>query len=123
MKARGPRKTKIGGFRIKRVYEPAAEDDGLRVLVDRLWPRGIAKEKARTGDLDGAIALARAVLEDEFNTGEMIYRRSARAPPQPTGHAALRGTRRDPQQRGRAEMLAGTAELMTWSPERASQRS
>ena len=47
MKARGPRKTKIGGFRIKRVYEPAAEDDGLRVLVDRLWPRGIAKEKAR----------------------------------------------------------------------------
>jgi uncharacterized protein YeaO (DUF488 family) len=35
------------GFRIKRVYEPAADDDGLRVLVDRLWPRGLAKEKAR----------------------------------------------------------------------------
>jgi uncharacterized protein YeaO (DUF488 family) len=35
------------GFRIKRVYEPAATDDGLRVLVDRLWPRGITKEKAR----------------------------------------------------------------------------
>ncbi len=34
-------------FRIKRVYEPATDDDGLRVLVDRLWPRGIAKEKAR----------------------------------------------------------------------------
>jgi uncharacterized protein YeaO (DUF488 family) len=34
------------GLRIKRVYQPAAEDDGLRVLVDRLWPRGIAKEKA-----------------------------------------------------------------------------
>lgn len=33
-------------FRVKRVYEPAAEDDGLRVLVDRLWPRGIAKDKA-----------------------------------------------------------------------------
>ena len=33
--------------RIKRVYEPAAKDDGLRVLVDRLWPRGIAKAKAR----------------------------------------------------------------------------
>jgi uncharacterized protein YeaO (DUF488 family) len=32
--------------RIKRVYEPAAEDDGLRVLVDRLWPRGLAKDKA-----------------------------------------------------------------------------
>ena len=31
---------------IKRVYEPAADSDGQRVLVDRLWPRGIAKEKA-----------------------------------------------------------------------------
>jgi uncharacterized protein YeaO (DUF488 family) len=37
----------VSGFRIKRVYEPAADDDGLRVLVDRLWPRGIAKDKAR----------------------------------------------------------------------------
>jgi uncharacterized protein YeaO (DUF488 family) len=35
-----------GGFRIKRIYEPAAAGDGLRVLVDRLWPRGIAKAKA-----------------------------------------------------------------------------
>jgi uncharacterized protein YeaO (DUF488 family) len=34
------------GFRIKRIYEPAAADDGYRVLVDRLWPRGISKEKA-----------------------------------------------------------------------------
>jgi adenylate cyclase len=34
----------------------------------------IAKEKARTGDLDGAIDLSRAVVDDEFNTGEMIWR-------------------------------------------------
>ncbi|MCJ8054458.1 DUF488 domain-containing protein [Shinella curvata] len=32
--------------RIKRVYEAAAADDGTRILVDRLWPRGISKEKA-----------------------------------------------------------------------------
>ncbi len=31
---------------IKRVYEPPAAGDGLRVLVDRLWPRGLAKEAA-----------------------------------------------------------------------------
>ena len=30
---------------IKRIYEPAAPEDGYRVLVDRLWPRGISKEK------------------------------------------------------------------------------
>ena len=33
-------------FKIKRVYEPPAKDDGRRILVDRLWPRGVTKEKA-----------------------------------------------------------------------------
>jgi len=31
---------------VKRIYEPAASHDGYRILVDRLWPRGIKKEKA-----------------------------------------------------------------------------
>jgi len=31
---------------IKRVYEPASDEDGFRILVDRLWPRGLTKEKA-----------------------------------------------------------------------------
>ena len=31
---------------LKRIYEPAAKSDGMRVLVDRAWPRGITKEKA-----------------------------------------------------------------------------
>jgi len=34
-------------FAAKRVYEPAAKDDGFRVLVDKLWPRGLTKAKAR----------------------------------------------------------------------------
>ena len=33
--------------RMKRIYEAPSEDDGYRVLVDRLWPRGISKERAR----------------------------------------------------------------------------
>lgn len=33
-------------LQLKRVYEPAAADDGFRVLVDRLWPRGLSKERA-----------------------------------------------------------------------------
>ena len=32
---------------VKRIYEPAAKSDGFRVLVDRLWPRGIPKTKAK----------------------------------------------------------------------------
>lgn len=32
---------------IKRIYEEVAKDDGVRVLVDRVWPRGMAKEDAK----------------------------------------------------------------------------
>lgn len=34
-------------YRIKRIYEPAEPSDGLRVLVDRIWPRGISKARAQ----------------------------------------------------------------------------
>ena len=34
-------------IRIKRIYEEPSADDGLRVLVDRLWPRGISKARAQ----------------------------------------------------------------------------
>lgn len=34
-------------YAVKRVYEPFSDEDGTRVLVDRLWPRGITKERAR----------------------------------------------------------------------------
>lgn len=33
-------------IRLKRIYESAADDDGYRVLVDRIWPRGVAKRDA-----------------------------------------------------------------------------
>jgi uncharacterized protein YeaO (DUF488 family) len=33
-------------IKIKRVYEQPAKDDGMRILVDRLWPRGLTKKKA-----------------------------------------------------------------------------
>jgi uncharacterized protein YeaO (DUF488 family) len=33
-------------LRLKRAYEPAFAEDGVRVLVDRLWPRGLSRDKA-----------------------------------------------------------------------------
>lgn len=36
----------MGRLQIKRAYEDAKKADGYRVLVDRLWPRGVSKEKA-----------------------------------------------------------------------------
>jgi uncharacterized protein YeaO (DUF488 family) len=34
-------------IQIKRAYEPASPDDGHRVLIDRLWPRGVSRKNAR----------------------------------------------------------------------------
>ncbi len=34
-------------IRIKRIYETPARDDGFRILVDRLWPRGLSKDKTK----------------------------------------------------------------------------
>lgn len=36
----------MGELRIKRIYEAASPDDGARVLVDRIWPRGMRKDAA-----------------------------------------------------------------------------
>jgi uncharacterized protein YeaO (DUF488 family) len=33
-------------IQVKRIYDPVDEDDGFRVLTDRLWPRGMSKDKA-----------------------------------------------------------------------------
>ena len=38
---------KVPQFKVKRVYEEPAEEDGLRLLVDRLWPRGVSKERGK----------------------------------------------------------------------------
>lgn len=34
-------------IQLKRIYDPPQKSDGLRILVDRLWPRGLTKEKAK----------------------------------------------------------------------------
>ena len=34
-------------IRLKRAYDPAASSDGYRVLIDRLWPRGVSRQRAK----------------------------------------------------------------------------
>jgi uncharacterized protein YeaO (DUF488 family) len=48
-------------IRLKRVYEPVAADDGHRVLIDRLWPRGISKVRAQLDEWDKAVAPSTAL--------------------------------------------------------------
>ena len=56
------------GFSTKRVYEDRAPGDGYRVLVDRLWPRGLTKEAAELDEWNKVVApsdgLRRWVHED-----------------------------------------------------------
>lgn len=35
----------VSHIRLKRAYEPAEPEDGMRILIDRLWPRGVSKAK------------------------------------------------------------------------------
>lgn len=43
-------------IRLKRAYEPASASDGYRVLVDRLWPRGVSKRRARLDEWQKELA-------------------------------------------------------------------
>lgn len=42
--------------RLKRVYDPPSPEDGCRVLIDRLWPRGVSRKRARLDDWDKQLA-------------------------------------------------------------------
>ncbi|GEJ57756.1 DUF488 domain-containing protein [Anaeromyxobacter diazotrophicus] len=67
--------------RIKRAYEDAAADDGYRVLVDRLWPRGVKKEALRLDlwakDLAPSPALRRWFGHDPARFREFARRYAA----------------------------------------------
>lgn len=73
-------------IRIKRAYEPASMDDGVWVLADRLWPRGVSKERAKLDgwekELAPSTALRRWFGHDPAKWGEFRrrYREELRAP-------------------------------------------
>lgn len=50
-------------IRLKRIYDPAEADDGYRVLVDRLWPRGVAKADARLDAWHRTLAPSKALRQ------------------------------------------------------------
>ena len=62
----------MGEFRIKRVYAEPADSDGLRVLVDRLWPRGLSKERAALDHWQKAIAPSDA-LRKQFHAAALRF--------------------------------------------------
>ena len=43
-------------IRLKRAYEAAARSDGYRILIDRLWPRGVSRDQARLDEWERELA-------------------------------------------------------------------
>ncbi|WP_412518368.1 DUF488 domain-containing protein [Staphylococcus simulans] len=50
-------------IKVKRIYDDKAEDDGVRILVDRVWPRGISKENANLDEWLKKIGPTKALRE------------------------------------------------------------
>jgi uncharacterized protein YeaO (DUF488 family) len=80
-------------FPVRRVYDPPEPGDGVRVLVDRLWPRGVSKERAAVDewakDLTPSGGLRTAYHHGEIDTA--VFRARYRAElGEPAAQAAVR---------------------------------
>ena len=87
-------------IRLKRAYEPAAGEDGMRVLVERLWPRGVTKARLKLDawlkDVAPSADLRKWFSHDPKKWSEFRHRyftelRTHRAAWQPLLTAAKRG--------------------------------
>ena len=74
-------------LRTKRIYDPATREDGCRVLVDRIWPRGVSRQRAQVSDwlqtVAPSTALRRWFGHDPGKWTEFVrrYRRELRHKP------------------------------------------
>lgn len=84
--------------RLKRAYEPPAEEDGTRILVDRLWPRGVRKDDAAIDrwvkDLAPSSELRKWFGHDPARWDEFRKRYAAELRLHPEGIEALRSLAR-----------------------------
>ena len=63
--------------RLRRVYDPPEPGDGVRVLVDRLWPRGVSKDAARVDEWPKGLTPS-TELRRWYHAGEGTYEEFAR---------------------------------------------
>ena len=92
---------------VKRVYEPPSGDDGVRVLVDRLWPRGLTKTRAAVDlwlkDLAPSVRLRRWFNHDPSRWAEFKHRYGEELDAKKAAVAALIGAAK----RGRVTLVFG----------------
>ena len=111
--------------RIKRAYEPAAASDGGRILIDRIWPRGVTREEAQLDEWARELApsteLRRWFAHDPARFGEptaVFHDKNARRLarwPDTLLTTATHDTKRGEDVRARINVLSEVPEL--WSAE------
>jgi uncharacterized protein YeaO (DUF488 family) len=92
-------------IRLKRVYDPPSPDDGLRILVDRLWPRGLTREAAALDRWDRDLSPSDA-LRKEFGHDHSRWNEFK------VSYFAELDERPEPVQRLAAEARRGTVTLL-----------
>jgi uncharacterized protein YeaO (DUF488 family) len=99
--------------RLRRVYDQPEPADGRRVLVDRLWPRGLSKERAAVDDWLRVVAPSDELRRwyghqpDRFTDFRQRYQRELRAPESSAAVARLR----ELAQSGPVTLLTATRDL------------
>ena len=100
----------VKSLRVKRVYEQPSSEDGIRVLVDRLWPRGLSKTTAAVDlwlkDIAPSLALRRWFNHDPSRWTEFTQRYAGELDRKKAAIAALAGAVR----RGRVTLVFGACD-------------
>jgi uncharacterized protein YeaO (DUF488 family) len=114
---------------IKRVYEPADTTDGVRILVDRLWPRGLSRERAKIDlwlkEIAPSDTLRRRLHRDPSAWGDFktaYYAELERASAQPALHDLIERLARGPVTllfAARDETRNNAVALKEWLEDRA----
>ena len=101
------KRTRKPVLQVKRVYDPPSTEDGVRVLVDRLWPRGLTKTTAAVDlwlkDISPSVDLRRWFNHDPSRWTEFTRRYAEELEAKKPAVAALAGAVR----RGRVTLLFG----------------
>lgn len=87
--------------KLKRIYEDAAQNDGKRILVDRIWPRGVSKEKAKLDEWFKEIGPSDDLRkwfnheDDKFTEFERRYRKELQDGEQKAAYDALKDIQKE----------------------------
>jgi uncharacterized protein YeaO (DUF488 family) len=90
-----------GGVRVRRIYDQAATGDGIRILVDRIWPRGVRKDAAAINVWAKDIAPSTELRKwyghapEKFGQFKARYREELATPPKQEALDELRTLARD----------------------------